>query len=307
MSKPLVTVIMSVYNEEQFVKDAIQSILNQTYKNFEFIIIDDYSTDRSLEFCKSFDDPRIRIYSKTNEPRFLAASRNLGVKLAIGDYVLLHDADDTCEPTRLEKQLNKALEKPKKLVVGCSANYIYSDRVVKHIMPETHREITQRIKKIRNKRAMILGTILLPIEVLRKYPYNESLSYVQDWDHLLRLHESGDVEFYNLQEPLYNYNQCSPRSRNKPEWLDCNIFMRFCQKRRLKSQKEPETLKEFWIYLQERHLEYYYWLFLKKFIKANLVFTDLTSYIKNVLRNLTNRISPASRPTSQNERNRADG
>ena len=110
MKKPLVTVIMSVYNEEQFVQDAIQSILDQTYANFELIIIDDYSTDKSLEICKSFKDSRIRIYSKTNEQRHLAASRNIAIEIAKGEYIINQDADDWSESTRIEKQLLKALE-----------------------------------------------------------------------------------------------------------------------------------------------------------------------------------------------------
>ena len=82
MTNPLVSVIMSVFNEERYVRAAIESILEQTYQNFELIIVDDYSTDRSLEICASIEDPRVRIYSKTDEPRRLAASRNIAIRMA---------------------------------------------------------------------------------------------------------------------------------------------------------------------------------------------------------------------------------
>ena len=72
---------MALFNEEQHIKNTVESILNQTYKNFELIIVDDYSTDRSVEICKSFRDQRIRVYSKTNEPRYAASSRNIAIDI----------------------------------------------------------------------------------------------------------------------------------------------------------------------------------------------------------------------------------
>ena len=78
---------MSFYNEEKYIENSIRSILQQSYHNFELILINDYSTDFSLKLCQSFTDDRIIIYSKTNEPKGLGVSRNLGIKLSKGEYM----------------------------------------------------------------------------------------------------------------------------------------------------------------------------------------------------------------------------
>ena len=111
---PLVSVIMCMYNEEKYVADAIESILNQTYQNFELIIVDDRSTDKSVDVCKKFTDSRIRVYTRVLEPRRTARSRNIAIRMARGEYIAVQDADDYSEPTRIEKQMKRALELPGK-------------------------------------------------------------------------------------------------------------------------------------------------------------------------------------------------
>ena len=80
--RPIVSVVMPVYNVEQYVADAICSVLNQTLKNFELVIVDDGGTDASLAICRLFSDPRIRIVSQEN--RGLAGARNTGIRHAFG-------------------------------------------------------------------------------------------------------------------------------------------------------------------------------------------------------------------------------
>ena len=140
MRKPLVSVIMALFDEEQYVKNTIQSILNQTYQNFEIIIVDDYSTDNSVQLCEGFNDERIRIYSKTTEKKYAASSRNIAINMAKGEYVLIHDADDYSDPMRIEKQLLKTLEKPGKRVVGCTIKRVEDNREYIWEMPEKHQE-----------------------------------------------------------------------------------------------------------------------------------------------------------------------
>lgn len=100
---------MPVYNGEKFLQEAMESILNQTYEDFEFLIINDASTDRSEDIIRSYDDPRIRLI--TNQENIgLTASLNKGLKLARGTYVARMDADDVSLPHRLEKQLSYITE-----------------------------------------------------------------------------------------------------------------------------------------------------------------------------------------------------
>ena len=109
MSRKPITVLMPVYNGEKFLREAIESILNQSYEDFEFLIINDASTDRSKDIIGSYDDPRIRLIN--NEKNIgLTASLNKGLKLARGTYVARMDADDISLPQRLEKQLTHITE-----------------------------------------------------------------------------------------------------------------------------------------------------------------------------------------------------
>lgn len=104
MEKKLVSIILPIYNGEKYIYQAIESVLNQTYANFELIIIDDGSTDSSKTIISSFDDQRIVLVSREN--RGLIASLNQGIELSKGAYIARMDADDICYVDRLEQQIN---------------------------------------------------------------------------------------------------------------------------------------------------------------------------------------------------------
>jgi len=99
MTNPRVSVIMPVYNVQPYVAEAVESVLAQSFTDFELLIIDDGGTDRSIEICSNFDDPRIRIISQTN--RGLAGARNTGILHARGEYIALLDSDDRWTPEKL--------------------------------------------------------------------------------------------------------------------------------------------------------------------------------------------------------------
>lgn len=125
-SKPLISVIMSAYNAEHFLREAIDSILNQTYDNFEFIIIDDASTDSSKSILRSYNDQRIRLHLN-KENLGLTRSLNIGLTLAKGSYIARQDADDVSYPERFQKQLDFFRANPGLAILGTQANYIYED------------------------------------------------------------------------------------------------------------------------------------------------------------------------------------
>mgnify|MGYP001024150248 CR=1 FL=1 len=114
---PKVSVIMSVFNAELYLKSAIESILNQTYKNFEFIIINDGSSDNSDFIIKSFNDDRIR-YVNEEKNSGLVNALNKSLKLAIGEFIARMDADDIALPTRLEQQVDFLIANEKVELVG---------------------------------------------------------------------------------------------------------------------------------------------------------------------------------------------
>lgn len=101
---PKVTVLMAVYNGERYLREAIESILGQTFQDFEFLIVNDGSTDSTRDIILSYDDPRIRLVDNAHNLG-LARSLNRGLKLAEGQFVARQDADDISEPKRLARQV----------------------------------------------------------------------------------------------------------------------------------------------------------------------------------------------------------
>lgn len=116
-SEPSVTVLMSVYNGEKYLREAVNSVLNQTFRDFEFLIINDFSTDGTAAILKSYDDPRIRLINN-EENMGLTRSLNKGLKLARGRYVARMDADDISLAERLEKQAIHLDTHPEVALVG---------------------------------------------------------------------------------------------------------------------------------------------------------------------------------------------
>lgn len=117
MKNPKVTVLMSVYNGEKYLRKAIDSILNQTFKDFEFLIVNDGSTDKTAEILQFYHDPRIKIIN--NEKNIgLTKSLNKGLKLVKGEYIARMDADDVSISERLQKQVNMLERKPDLGMVG---------------------------------------------------------------------------------------------------------------------------------------------------------------------------------------------
>lgn len=117
MHTPRVTVLMPVYNGEHYLREAINSILQQSFSDFELLIIDDGSTDSSHEIIKSYSDPRIRLI-KNESNLGISVSLNIGFGLARGKYLARMDSDDICLPDRLARQITFLEEHPKVGICG---------------------------------------------------------------------------------------------------------------------------------------------------------------------------------------------
>ena len=134
MSKPLVSVIMPVYNTKQWVWEAIESILDQTFKEFEFIIVDDWSNDWSYEICEEYakKDKRIRLY-KNEKNSWISYTRNRLLGLAETDYIATQDSDDVSMKDRL-KLSYEFLSKNKKFWVVAWDNEIIDEEWKKNLI-----------------------------------------------------------------------------------------------------------------------------------------------------------------------------
>ena len=108
---PKVSVVMSVYNGERYLREAVDSILGQTFGAFEFVIVDDASTDETPLILSGYTDPRI-VFLRNDENLGLTRSLNVGLKMACGEYIARQDADDISLPNRLERQVGLLDEQP---------------------------------------------------------------------------------------------------------------------------------------------------------------------------------------------------
>ena len=146
---PTLSVIMSVYNAEKYLSQAIESILNQSFEDFEFIIIEDCSTDNSLKIIKNYviNDKRIRIIqkAKNKKMRGFIENLNIGLSEAKGKYIARMDSDDISHPDRFEKQVLFLDSHPNVFMVGSAINFI--DENGKLIRKYEALETDDKIKK----------------------------------------------------------------------------------------------------------------------------------------------------------------
>lgn len=128
-SKPLVSVIMPCYNATSYLKEAIESIIEQTYKKLEIIVINDGSTDNTLSILKEYTrmDSRLKIINQTSN-QGLVSSLNLGIGKATGDYIARMDADDVSILNRIERQINFLQLNPDIDAVSCGFYYIKTNQ-----------------------------------------------------------------------------------------------------------------------------------------------------------------------------------
>ena len=136
MQKPLVTVLMPVYNAEKYLREAIDSILNQTLTNFEFLIVDDGSKDSSIDIINSYNDPRI-ILVRNESNLGISKTLNRGIELASAELIARMDADDISYPVRLQKQYDYFIKHPDCVLLSTWAKMITENN--EHIRTEKYR------------------------------------------------------------------------------------------------------------------------------------------------------------------------
>jgi len=201
--KTKISVLMSVYNGEKYLKEAIESILNQTFKNFEFIIINDGSTDRTKRIIHSFQDDRIK-YIENEKNIGLTKSLNIGIKEAKGEYLARMDADDVSLNVRLKTQYN-FLENNKDIGILGSAMLIIDSNgqvVGKSKKPDKHYLIKWRCFF---GYPMAHPTIMGRMDIFKENLYNEMFISSQDTELWSRLIFEKNIIFANTNQYLHKY------------------------------------------------------------------------------------------------------
>lgn len=197
---PAVSTIMAVYNGSLYLEEAVRSVLRQTYQDFEFIVIDDASTDNTGEILRSIGDVRMRVV--TNAERLgLTKSLNVGIGLAKGRYLARMDADDLSLPHRFEQQVRFLDRNPEHAVVGSSYYQIDGTgrRTALITVPTEDCSLREGLK---NQNWFGHGSVMMRRDMIgRLGGYDERFKFAQDYDLWLRVAEKHKVA--NIEEPLY--------------------------------------------------------------------------------------------------------
>jgi glycosyltransferase involved in cell wall biosynthesis len=232
---PTISVVMSVHNGEKYLREAMESILNQTFRDFEFIIIDDGSTDGSKQILEEYavKDSRIRLVSRENCG--LTKSLNEGIALARGEFIARMDADDVSLPERFEKQVQFLKEKPEFVAVGTGVMMTDCDLrpLQQRGQPKGHGNICRELL-CGNGGAMTHPAAMIRRSALQKLGgYDERFETAQDLDLFIRLSEIGQIE--NLDPVLLLWRQ-HPQSVNHTKYSTWQSMKRMAMHRAIERQ-----------------------------------------------------------------------
>lgn len=227
MNTPLISVLMPVYNGEDFVDKAIKSILEQTLDNFEFLIINDGSADNTKEKINQFNDRRIRYFERSRLG--LVEQLNFGIDIAAGKYIARMDADDISLIYRLEEQLSFIEKNNFYSIIG--SNFIYispnGENLFEKKYPETDEEIKYQLPIFS---PICHSTAFAKTEILKKFKYNPSYETAEDFDLLLRM-SKDDLKMYNIQKPLLKFrihlNSTSHKYQEKQRLVSYQLGLEF--------------------------------------------------------------------------------
>jgi len=180
MDKPELSIVMPFYNTEKYIGDAMQSLLAQTYDNFELIMVDDASTDGSAEVVKSFNDGRIKLL-KNEINRGIVFSRNQGMKAAVGRFIAPFDSDDLARTDKFEKQIRFLKSNPDFGMVGSWARLIDEDG---NLLEKTWK-LTQSPARIPAfllfKNLFVQSAVVMKREAVPEKFYEDGFDLVEDY------------------------------------------------------------------------------------------------------------------------------
>lgn len=250
MSVIMITVAIPVFNGEKYIRESIQSVLDQTYPDFELIISNDGSTDATMEIVNSFQDPRIKVIDDGMH-KGLATRLNEQIAMARGKYFARMDADDVMLPLRLECQMSFVMEHPETDVLGSSVVVIDEngkkigyrgafDRDISYIPNGTLFSLVN---------TFMHPTVFGKTEWFREYYYNPACEGCEDMDLWIRSIKKST--FYAISTPLLLYRD--PQRIN----LDLYLFRREQERYVLKINRERLSVFQYYIRIMKSLLKSY--------------------------------------------------
>lgn len=204
MEKPLISIIVPLYNKEKCILKTLESITSQNFDDYEIVVVDDGSTDNSVTLIRGLNNDKIRLFHKENGGP--ASARNYGVNNANGKWGLFLDADDILEPGAL-KILDSLVKKEPNCEFFCCNHYIQADNS-KILFSSKFKEgyvrnnfFAYHTKRIRPR----AGAALFSMNLLRKYPYNEQFWRYEDADCVFNI--MRNTRAYVCPLPIMTYNR----------------------------------------------------------------------------------------------------
>lgn len=202
---PLVSVIIPTYNHGEFIEEAIGSVLAQTYRNLEVLVIDDGSTDQTFETLKRFQG-RLRYVFQENQG--VSSARNRGIRMAWGDFIAFLDSDDAWLPEKLELQMEILMQNPSVGLVGCGVLFVDSSGgVEKEWIPKDYAGQEEFLEELRVRNVFFNPSCA----VLRRDCFDrvglfkERLRFGEDWDMWLRVAKTDQTDF--VRKPLVKFRR----------------------------------------------------------------------------------------------------
>lgn len=197
----MVSVIIPTYNRADYIGNAIKSVLEQTWQNFEIIIVDDGSEDDTEQVVRHFNDSRIR-YIRSDKNQGPCCARNIGIMEAVSEYIAFLDSDACWNKDKLEKQINKMSVCDQEVaLVYCRVQSVGKNSQVEKIWPPYDKELEIGLRgnmfRLLLMRNMIdTSTMLIRTSCLREIGgFEETLNATEDWELALRIAERWNIEF----------------------------------------------------------------------------------------------------------------
>jgi glycosyltransferase involved in cell wall biosynthesis len=282
---PEVSVIMSVYNGQDYLRESIESILNQTFKNFEFIIIDDGSTDRSREIINSFSDNRIKLICQENTG--LAIALNKGIGISCAPLIARMDADDIALPERLEIQMRFLKEDKGYVLVGSNAIVIdmNDEFVFQTRLPLTWEEIQKNFPES----SFLHSSVVFSKEVFHLCGgYFEEISMLYSFEDSILWNKIKDYgKMANIATPLLKYRLTPTAATTKSgreAQVAAKVLIDIVKEGKLSLENRGKLLSNKSLCDKNERLRNYYIHLAKKYLWDNYQPVTARKNLKNALK-----------------------
>tara|TARA_Y100000590_G_scaffold469461_1_gene657182 strand:+ start:807 stop:1733 length:927 start_codon:yes stop_codon:yes gene_type:complete len=226
-NEPLVTVLMPIYNGEKYLEESIRSILNQTFQDFEFLLIDDFSTDDSLKIAKSFSSKKIKLICNSQNYG-QSVSMNNGIKLAKGKFIARIDQDDLSDQARLEKQLKYFTENKCSILGSWAYTIDENSKVIGYIKHPIKNQSIRNALGI--DCALSHSSIMMrKDDIISIGSYSKKYKIAMDWDLWVRASKKGfiinNIPEYLCYSRVHNLQATNKKSSGAYNFINEKIFI----------------------------------------------------------------------------------